>query len=95
MQTEKELQTKCMKFSRGEGGYARKVAATNHRGFPDCLFITPKGRLFFVEFKSPTGKGRLFAGQSREVALLRFHGAEVHILSDYDTFCCIYKGDGV
>ena len=93
MKTEKDLQNACMKFAKAEGGYARKVEATNHRGFPDCLFITAKGRLFFVEFKTPAGTGKLMAGQTREVALLRFHSAEVHILDSFDDFCAIYRGN--
>jgi hypothetical protein len=91
MKSEKGLQNACMTFARGEGGYARKIEATSHRGFPDCLFITPAGRVFFVEFKAPGGTGRVMAGQTREIALLRFYNVEVHILDRFDDFCAIYK----
>ena len=92
MKTEKDLQNACIKLVRLNGGYARKMEATNHRGFPDCLFITAGGRLMFVEFKTPKGVGKLSGNQVSEIALLRKHGAEVYVIDDYAAFCAIYEG---
>jgi Holliday junction resolvase-like predicted endonuclease len=54
----------------------RKIKYEGRVGCPDTI-IVHKGRVIFVELKSPTGKGSLSKMQQREIKRLRDRGADV------------------
>ena len=41
------------KYAREKGCYVRKFKSPSQRGVPDSLFLTPFGKVFFIEFKAP------------------------------------------
>lgn len=53
-QLEAQLEALFRKRVRDVGGYTIKLAPTE-RGVPDRLVIFPKGRMYLVELKTPTG----------------------------------------
>lgn len=54
--TEKQLE-KALKEKATELGYLTyKFTSPSNRGVPDRIFINPLGYIFFIEFKSKTGK---------------------------------------
>jgi hypothetical protein len=50
------VEAKVKKYARGKGCLVRKFSSPANRGVPDDVFITPKGQVFFIEFKSPGKK---------------------------------------
>lgn len=63
---EKDIEKKvCLYAKQVHGCYVRKFTSPAQRSVPDRLFITPSGRVFFIEFKR--------AGQVGTVAQLAEH----------------------
>ena len=50
------IEAKVKKYAKKKGCYVRKFNSDNIRGVPDDLFVSPKGIVFFIEFKSPGKK---------------------------------------
>jgi hypothetical protein len=75
---EREIEAAVCKRATALGYYVRKFVSPAHRSVPDRLLITPKGHLFFIEFKR---HGFLATeAQAREHQTIEAHGYEVHII---------------
>jgi len=55
--TETELEKACCLIARQYGLAAVKIEKVGHVGIPDRLFVQQGGKILFVEFKRPDGKG--------------------------------------
>lgn len=51
MHKELELEKQCRNYARSQGWVACKLEKNGHKGIPDDLLISPKGRCILVEFK--------------------------------------------
>jgi hypothetical protein len=60
--------------------YGLLFSSPARRGVPDVLIINPKGRVVFVELKSPSGRGRIHPLQQYEINKLRAAGVSAYIL---------------
>jgi len=60
------------------GGEIRKVSWPGHRGAPDRLVMFKRGRLFWIELKTP--RGTLSPLQVREHTRLRLMGQKIFIV---------------
>ena len=82
---ERQLQAKCVKWAKSKGVWCRKVETPAYNGFPDvmCLY---SGKALFIEFKSPTGKGRLSPLQINDHKILLEVGFEVSVIDNLDDF---------
>ena len=83
--TEKNFQAACIKAARTKGWICYKFASPARRGVPDVLMIR-HGRVVFVEFKNPNGRGRLSPLQVKEIDTMRAAGAEVHVIDNWSDF---------
>jgi hypothetical protein len=54
MGPEAALEARCSALARSKGCYAVKLGGFTV-GLPDRVFLLPKGKVWLVEFKSPTG----------------------------------------
>lgn len=81
-QAEKELEDKCCMYARELGIIAIKLEDNSHKGIPDRLFFH-NGKGLFVEFKSPTGKGRLSPEQKFWIEIL---GESAAVVDDFYDF---------
>jgi hypothetical protein len=80
---ERNLEARCVQFAKGTGCWALKLWPTV-TGIPDRLVLMPKGRVWFVEFKTPQGK--LSKRQEIVIAALRGMGFQVDVVRDFQTF---------
>jgi hypothetical protein len=80
MATEKTLQQYVAKKFRAAGWLVYKFASPSYRGVPDLMLVAPDGWVMFIEVKHPDGTGRLSKLQHFEIAQLRAHNAEVHVV---------------
>lgn len=53
---ESAIEKKVCDRARKLGYYVRKFVSPQQRGVPDRLFISPGGKVFFIEFKAPGKK---------------------------------------
>lgn len=53
---EKTIEAKIVKYAKEQGFLSYKFSSPNNRGVPDRIFISPQGRVIFIEFKSPGKK---------------------------------------
>lgn len=81
--TESILQQEIIKQAKKRGILALKVEAVGRRGLPDLLLIY-NGKTVHVEVKHPNGRGRLSALQVHMIALLKDHGAQVHVVDSLE-----------
>lgn len=72
MAEESKIEKAVCDYARKKGCYVRKFKSTSQRGVPDRLFITPKGIVFFIEFKAPGKKPNGL--QRREIDLIQERG---------------------
>ena len=79
METERDLQLYLKNAAKAAGVYQRKMVAVGHVGFPDLL-LAHRGRVVFVELKTPRGTGRLSEKQKREIGRLLAVGVEVQVI---------------
>lgn len=70
--TEKQVEAAVCKYAREKGCWVRKFSSPSHRGVPDRVFLTPWGRIFFIEFKGL--KGKLSALQESEIREIKSRG---------------------
>jgi len=68
---EKKIEKIVKQYARDKGWLAYKFTSTAHIGVPDGIFISPKGRVIFCEFKQ-TGK-KPTAMQQREIDRINQH----------------------
>lgn len=78
---EKEIEKKVCQYAEKLGCYVRKFASPQRRGVPDRLFITPTGRVFFIEFKRSL-KDTPTPLQMREIEAIRRRGGTVFVIGD-------------
>lgn len=78
---EKEIEKKVCIYAEEQGCYVRKFSSPQRRGVPDRLFITPHGRVFFIEFKR-TPKDVPSPLQEREIGTIRRRGVSVFVIGD-------------
>jgi G:T-mismatch repair DNA endonuclease (very short patch repair protein) len=79
METERDLQLYLKNAAKAAGVYQRKMVAVGHVGFPDIL-LAHRGRVVFVELKTPKGTGKLSEKQIREIGRLLAVGVEVQVI---------------
>ena len=77
------MENACCDYARQAGLAAVKLENVGMEGIPDRMFIREGGKTFFVEFKSPTKKGRLSAKQK---FWLKFLGASGFVCDDFQSF---------
>ena len=76
---EKTLQAKIKKFLVSEhDALVVKTDAVSQVGFPDLTVVLPRGRVLFIEVKTPTG--RLSKRQEIMIRWLAERGAEVYVV---------------
>ncbi len=52
---ERSIEAACVRYAKSKGCIVLKLRPPP-RGVPDRLFLLPKGRVWFVEFKRPDGR---------------------------------------
>jgi|TARA_R110000823_G_scaffold306886_2_gene429392 hypothetical protein len=78
VKTEKALQKYCKKQAHAKGVLWYKIKFEGQRGCPDVL-LAYKGKIIFVELKSPTGKGKLSELQSHQIKKLTDAGIAARV----------------
>lgn len=78
---EAALQRYLIRTALARGMYARKVVAVGRTGFPDVL-LAFAGRIYLVEVKNPSGRGRVSAKQKSEHAHLKRAGVDVRVIAN-------------
>ena len=53
MGQESKIEAAVANYAKGKGCYVRKFKSTSQRGVPDRVFLSPHGKVFFIEFKAP------------------------------------------
>lgn len=77
---EKQIEVAVKDYARSKGCLAYKFVSPGHAFVPDCLVISPTGKVAFVEFKRPGGKAT--SGQEREMTRIREHFITAHLVDD-------------
>ncbi len=77
---EKDLERKIVNKAKKLGYLTYKFVSPSNRGVPDRIFISEKGKLFFVEFKSK--KGKLSKLQDKKISELRVRKQSVFVIDD-------------
>lgn len=80
---EKEIEKRVKDYARTKRFLAYKFVSPGHSFVPDGLFITPKGVVFFIEFKRKGGVAT--SGQVREHQRMIAHGVSVYVIDSVDT----------
>ena len=75
---ESTLERRFVNMVRKAGGRAYKFVSPGSLGVPDRIAILPRGRIWFVELKTETG--RLSPVQKRQIDTLRSLGMNVFVL---------------
>lgn len=50
---ESKIEKAVKAYAKKKGCYVRKFKSPSQRGVPDSLFLSPYGKVFFIEFKAP------------------------------------------
>lgn len=79
---EKEVEGPVKDYARSKKFYVRKFKSENNRSVPDDLFATPKGTVFFIEFKRPGKKAT--PAQQDEHAFMRRNNLRVHVIDNVE-----------
>lgn len=77
---EKDIEGKVREYAIKKGLLVYKFTSPAKRSVPDRLFVTPNGKVFFIEFKKPGGKST--PGQVREQETLRGHNVSVFVVDN-------------
>lgn len=80
MRSEANLQKYLLQQARYHNVYGRKMTTPGRRGFPDVM-LAYRGRVVFVEIKSPTGRGKLSELQALEIDRMERAGLKVQIVT--------------
>ena len=80
---EKQIEEKVGTYAKEQGFLVYKFTSPQRQAVPDRLMITPRGKIFFCEFKRmgqvPT------PAQAREHERLREQGVTVYVIDNVDT----------
>lgn len=79
---EKDIEKAVKRYAESKGWLTRKWTSPNHIGVPDQIFISPVGKIVFIEFKRDGGKATPM--QLREHEKLRAHGCTVVVIDNVD-----------
>ena len=79
---EKQIEKAVCDYAKSKGVLCYKFVSPGHAGVPDRMFITPAGKVFFVEFKRMGGKATPL--QMREIERLQLQGVYVVIVDDVE-----------
>lgn len=82
MYNEKSLEKSVIKWAEKRGVIAMRLSDVGSRGFPD-VFFAKNGKVCFIEFKSPTGKGKLHPLQKEMIDKLESNRVSVHVSADF------------
>lgn len=75
---ESAIERKVCTYAKKRGCEVYKFVSPGKRGVPDRMFVTPSGKVFFIEFKAPGKKPS--ALQQREQLLLSTKGVSVWVV---------------
>ena len=81
---EKKLEEECCQIARQKGLAAVKLDQTGHKGIPDRLFIEAGGRVMFVEFKNPNGRGVISAEQRQWAKFIGYKHSFIKSVQDFN-----------
>lgn len=79
---EKNLELKCCRYAKDKNYLVYKFLSPQNTGVPDRIFLK-KGDIFFVEFKSKSGK--LSKLQEYQIKRIREH-ANAYVINDFEDF---------
>lgn len=79
--SEAQLEKKTVKVLRDKGFLVYKFRSPANSGVPDDFLLSDGGGIVFMEFKSPTGKGRLSPLQEICIKKIRDKGHTVFIIA--------------
>jgi hypothetical protein len=79
---EKDVEGPVKDYARSKKFYVRKFKSENNRSVPDDIFATPKGTVFFVEFKRPGKKAT--PAQHDEHEFMRKSNLQVHVIDNVE-----------
>lgn len=79
---EKQIERNVCDYAKERGMLVYKFTSPERAAVPDRLFITPKGRVWFIEFKREGVKPTV--PQMREHERLRGHGVTVFVVDTVD-----------
>lgn len=79
---EKDIETKVAKYAKEKGFITYKFTSPSNRSVPDRLFISPRGRITFIEFKR---KGKLPTElQQHTIDIMLERGVDVKVVDNYE-----------
>lgn len=79
---EKQIEERVGTYAKEQGFLVYKFTSPQRSAVPDRLYITPRGKVFFVEFKREGMKPT--PAQQREHERLREQGVMVFVIDDVD-----------
>ena len=79
---EKQIEERVGTYAKEQGFLVYKFTSPQRAAVPDRLYITPRGKVFFVEFKREGMKPT--PAQQREHERLRDQGVMVFVIDDVD-----------
>lgn len=79
---EKQVEAAVKRYAESKGWLTRKWTSPSHSFVPDQIFISPSGKVIFIEFKRPGGKTT--SGQNREHQRLRDQGCTVFVIDNVE-----------
>ena len=74
---EKQIEGKVCDYAKSKGCLCYKFTSPSRRSVPDRLFITPSGKVFFIEFKRAGAHPT--EAQAVEIAKLTRQGVDVYV----------------
>ena len=77
---EKQIEEKVNTYAKEQGYLVYKFTSPQRAAVPDRLYITPRGKVFFVEFKREGMKPT--PAQDREHERLREQGVRVFVIDN-------------
>ncbi len=80
---EREIEKKVVKYAIDKNFLAYKFTSPSNRSVPDRLFISPTGKIFFIEFKR---KNKLPTKlQAITINKFKLRNVDVSVIDDYET----------
>lgn len=79
---EKQIEAKVCEYAKNKGLLVYKFTSPNRMAVPDRMFVTPDGKVFFVEFKREGQKPTV--AQDREHTRLRGHNVRVFVIDNVE-----------